>query len=116
MFLITKSNSFVCFGENNLTNFVKDSNNNNLSLAHLLSVFNVEFEGQQHNALADATNLAYLYSAVLANPIILKEEYRKTLGMYRHLPDPIHRSVEKLAKGETVTPEDFDEFIKDSIQ
>ena len=53
---------------------------------------------------------------MLKNKEILKVEYRKTLGMYRHLPDPIHRAVEKLAHGEKVTPEEFDEYIKDSIQ
>lgn len=99
-----------------LNTYLKDDNNNNLSLPHMLEVFNIEFKGTQHNALADALNLAYLYDAMLKNKEILKNEYRKTLGMFRHLPDPIHRSVEMLAHGEKVTPEKFDEFIKDSLQ
>lgn len=99
-----------------LNTYLKDDKNNNLSLAHMLEKFKVEFKGTQHNALADALNLAYLYGAFLKNKEILKVEYRKTLGMYRHLPDPIHRAVERLAKGETVTPEEFDEYIVDSIK
>lgn len=99
-----------------LNTYLKDDNNNNLSLAHMLEKFNIEFKGTQHNALADAINLAYLYDAFQKNDKILLTEYRKTLGMYRHLPEPIHRSVELLAKGETVTPKQFDEFIKDSLK
>lgn len=99
-----------------LNTYLKDENNNNLSLAHMLEKFKINFKGTQHNALADAINLAYLYDAFLKNKDILAVEYRKTLGMYRHLPEPIHRAVERLANGETVKPEEFDEYIKDSIQ
>lgn len=99
-----------------LNTYLKDENNNNLSLAHMLEKFKINFKGTQHNALADAINLAYLYDAFLKNKDILAVEYRKTLGMYRHLPEPIHRAVERLANGETVKPEEFDGYIKDSIQ
>lgn len=99
-----------------LNTYLKDENNNNLSLAHMLEKFKINFKGTQHNALADAINLAYLYDAFLKNKDILAVEYRKTLGMYRHLPEPIHRAVERLANGETVKPEEFDAYIKDSIQ
>lgn len=99
-----------------LNTYLKDENNNNLSLAHMLEKFKINFKGTQHNALADAINLAYLYDAFLKNKDILAVEYRKTLGMYRHLPEPIHRAVERLANGETVKPEEFDDYIKDSIQ
>lgn len=99
-----------------LNTYLKDDNNNNLSLAHMLEKFNITFKGTQHNALADALNLAYLYDAFQKQSEVLKIEYRKTLGMYRHLPDPIHRSIERLANGETVTPKEFDEYIKESLQ
>lgn len=96
--------------------YIKDENNNNLSLANMLKVFNVEFEGEQHNALADTLNLVYLYDAFLKNKDIVREEYCKTLGMYRHLPEPIHLAVEKLAKKEIVTAQDFENFIDKSLQ
>lgn len=99
-----------------LNTYLKDDKNNNLSLAHMLEVFKIDFKGKQHNALADALNLAYLYDAFQKNKEILKNEYRKTLGMTRHLPEPIHRAIEKLANGNTVTPEEFDIYIKDSLE
>ena len=97
-------------------NYVKDEKNNNLSLANMLKVFNIDFEGTQHNALADTLNLVYLYDAFIKNREILKNEYRKTLGMYRHLPQPIHQAIEKLANKETVTAEEFEKFVDDSLK
>lgn len=99
-----------------LNTYIKDDKNNNLSLANMLKVFNVEFKGTQHNALADALNLVYLYDAFLKNKEIVKNEYRKALGMYRHLPEPIHLSIEKLSKQESVSAEEFDKFVENSLQ
>lgn len=97
-------------------NYVKDEKNNNLSLANMLKVFNIDFEGTQHNALADTLNLVYLYDAFIKNREILKNEYRKTLGMYRHLPQPIHQAIEKLANKENVSAEEFEKFVDDSLE
>ncbi|MCQ2801723.1 MAG: exonuclease domain-containing protein [Bacilli bacterium] len=97
-------------------NYVKDEKNNNLSLANMLKVFNIDFEGAQHNALADTLNLVYLYDAFIKNREILKNEYRKTLGMYRHLPQPIHQAIEKLANKENVSAEEFEKFVDDSLE
>ena len=97
-------------------NYVKDEKNNNLSLANMLKVFNIDFEGTQHNALADTLNLVYLYDAFIKNREVLKNEYRKTLGMYRHLPQPIHQAIEKLANKENVTAEEFEKFVDQSLK
>lgn len=97
-------------------NYVKDEKNNNLSLANMLKVFKIDFEGAQHNALADTLNLVYLYDAFIKNREILKNEYRKTLGMYRHLPQPIHQAIEKLANKENVSAEEFEKFVDDSLE
>ena len=99
-----------------LNNYIKDENNNNLSLANMLKVFNIDFEGTQHNALSDTLNLVYLYDAFLKNKEIVKNEYVKRLGMYRHLPEPIHLAIDKLARKETVTPEDFEHFVEQSLE
>ena len=96
--------------------YIKDENNNNLSLANMLKVFNIEFEGTQHNALADTLNLVYLYDAFIKNREILKNEYRKTLGMYRHLPQPIHLAIEKLANQQDVSAEEFEKLVDDSLE
>ena len=96
--------------------YIKDENNNNLSLANMLKVFNIDFEGTQHDALADTLNLVYLYDAFVKNREILKNEYRKTLGMYRHLPQPIHLAIERLANKENVTAEEFEKYVDDSLE
>lgn len=99
-----------------ISTFVKDENNNTYSLANMLKVFGVDFKGTQHNAYADALNLAYLYNAMLMHRDILKEEYKKVLAKYRHLPMPIQAIIVKLAKGENVSPEDFDKLVEESLQ
>ncbi len=96
--------------------YIKDENNNNLSLANMLKVFNIDFEGTQHDALADTLNLVYLYDAFVKNREILKNKYRKTLGMYRHLPQPIHLAIERLANKENVTAEEFEKYVDDSLE
>lgn len=99
-----------------LNEYIKDENNNNLSLANMLKIFNIDFEGTQHDALADTKNLVYLYDAFLKNKEIVKNEYRKRLGMFRHLPEPIHLAIEKLAREEDVTAKEFEEFIAKSLE
>lgn len=96
--------------------YVKDDKNNTYSLANFLKLFNVEFKGTQHNALADAINLAYLYDAFLKNKNIVKGEYKKVLAMLRHLPEPIHSVIVDLANGKAVSPKDFENYIDKSLQ
>ncbi len=99
-----------------LSTYIKDENNNNLSLANFLKIFNIEFKGTQHNALADTLNTVYLYDAFLKNKEIVVNEYRKTLGMYRHLPEPIHLAIEKLSKKENVSAEEFESYVRNSLK
>lgn len=99
-----------------ISTFVKDENGNTYSLSNMLKVFNVEFKGTQHNAYADALNLAYLYDAFLKNRNVVKDEYKKVLFKMRHLPAPIQNLITKLSKGESVSPNDFDALIEDSIK
>ena len=99
-----------------ISTYVKDENNNTYSLTNMLKLFNVDFKGTQHNAYADALNLAYLYDAMLKNKDIMKEEYMKTLAKMRHLPSPVQKVLNKLNKGETVSPKDYEEFVKESLE
>ena len=99
-----------------LNEYIKDENNNNYSLANMLKVFNIDFEGTQHDALADTYNLVRVYDAFLKNKEIVKNEYRKRLGMYRHLPEPIHLAIEKLSRQENVTAEEFEKFVEQSLE
>lgn len=99
-----------------ISQYVKDSNGNTYSLANMLKVFNVEFKGTQHNALADALNLVYLYEAFLKNKDIVKVEYRNVLKQMKHLPDPVHDLIIKILEDNNVTAEDFDKMIENSLQ
>jgi DNA polymerase III alpha subunit (gram-positive type) len=99
-----------------LSTYIKDDNNNNLSLANFLKIFDIDFKGTQHNALADAYNTVYLYDAFLKNKEIVVNEYRKTLGMIRHLPEPIHLAIEKLSKKENVSAEEFESYVRNSLK
>ena len=100
-----------------IANYVKDENNNTYSLANLLKVFEVEFEGVQHNALADTLNLVYLYKKVLERKDILCDEYRKVLAKYRHLPEPLHEVINLLVnEHKSVSPEEFDNLVKEALE
>ena len=99
-----------------ISQYVKDPNGNTYSLANMLKVFNVEFKGTQHNALADALNLVYLYEAFLKNKDIVKVEYRNVLKQMKHLPDPVHDLIIKILEDNNVTAEDFDKMIENSLE
>jgi DNA polymerase III epsilon subunit-like protein len=99
-----------------ISRFIKDENGNSLSLTNYLKVFNVPFEGKAHDALADAYNLIDLYKAFLAHPEIVEAEYKKVLAKMTHFPVPVIRVLQKLNKGETVTPDDYEKEIKESLK
>lgn len=99
-----------------ISNYVRDEKGNPLSLANLLKVFNIEFKGQQHNALADTLNLVYLYDAMIKHREILSREYRKVLGQMRHLPEPVHQLILQLLEEKSVSPTDFSKMIEDALQ
>jgi len=106
---------FFDFGEF-LGRFVRDANGNNLSLTNALKTFDVPFEGTAHCAKDDAYNLFLLYKAFLEKPEITKDHYKDTLAHQHHLPTPIRRVIESLTAGNTVTPEDWDRLVKESLE
>ncbi len=100
-----------------ISSYVRDENGNTYSLANLLKVFEVEFEGQQHNALADTLNLVYVYQKVLERKDILNQEYRNVLLKQRHLPAPIHEMLQIIIGEERdLTTKEFDELVKKALE
>jgi len=99
-----------------LNEFVRDDKGNALSLVHALEMFKVPLEGIAHDSMYDAVNLCTLYNAFISNPDILMERYKKALFYTNHLPDPITAIVRELLKGNTVSPEQFDEEVKKYIK
>ena len=40
----------------------------------------------------------------------------KVLAKQRHLPEPIHRVVADLSNGKNVTPEEFEQYVEESLE
>ena len=99
-----------------ISEFIKDDNGNPLSLTHYLEVFGVNFDGEAHDPMYDAVNLAKLYNAFLKNKEVVLEQYCKVLGRTKIGPEPVTTAVRKLLNGEPVTPEQFQELLRDYIQ
>ena len=95
-----------------LSQYVEDEHGNSLSLENYLKLFEVDFQGQAHDAQDDAWNLMLLYEAVLDRKDILEREYLKTLSRLKKTPEPIRAIVQRLMKGETVGPDDLKEEIR----
>lgn len=98
-----------------ISEFVKDENGNPLSLINYCTKFEIPFTGTPHDPYYDALNLAYLYDAFLKREDIVFQEYKETLKNMRKLPTPIKNIVHTLLKGETVTPDDLDNEVRQYI-
>ena len=99
-----------------IAEFVKDDKNNPLSLSHYLEVFHLDFDGQAHDPKYDAVNLARLYDAFMKENDIVFDEFMKNMKRMNFHPAPVDKAIKKLLLGETVTPEEFEEFTKDYIK
>ena len=98
-----------------ISQYIKDDKGNSLSLENSLKIFGIEFDGTKHDPLDDARNLAKLYDAMFKNPNLLAIEYKKVLCKNKNLPSPLPKLINQLAKGESVTPEDFEKMIHDFV-
>ena len=96
-----------------INEFIRDDAGNALSLVHFCELFNVHEAGNAHDPEVDAINLANLYDAFIANPDLVAGQYLKHMrlhsGMY---PTPIHKMLTKLADGQDVTAQEFEEEVK----
>lgn len=95
-----------------ISQFCKDSKNNNYSLVNYLKVFGVAPVGVSHDPLNDAIDLKNLYSAMNKQKDTLLQEYLKILSKQKIYSLPIRTVLEKLINGETVTSEQFIEECK----
>ena len=99
-----------------ISEFIKDDHGNPLSLTHYLETFGVQFDGTAHDPMYNAVNLAKLYSVFLKEKDIVLNEYCKVLNRSNVGPEPVNNAVRKLLSGESVTPEEFKDFIRDYIE
>lgn len=96
--------------------FIKDDHGTVLSLNNSLLKFGLTFEGSQHEALADATNLLRLYNAFQTQYDIITQEYRKVLSRNKKNSRPIAKILKTLNEGIAVTPEMYRDFIEEEIR
>lgn len=95
--------------------YIRDDNNNNLSLINYCKLFNVPEAGPAHDPENDAINLAHLYQAFINNKEIVLNEYLNLLGRPHHLPLPLEVAAKALASGKDFSAEEFKELAKKVI-
>lgn len=95
--------------------YIKDDNNNTLSLTNLCKTFNIPLVEPSHDPLNDALMLAALYKELLIQDDLLVEHYQKTLAKM-NIPRPIKKLLTKLQKDGQVNLEDFNLYVKEEIK
>ncbi len=98
--------------------YVKDDNNNVLSLIHACEMFEVEIEEgiTPHDPASDALLLARLYNAFLTRKDIAFDRYVKVLNSLNNLPTPIESVVKDLSEGNTVDQAKYYSYIEEAIK
>lgn len=99
-----------------LSDYVRDEKGNPLSLVHACELFNVQLEEPAHDPRSDAINLARLFDAFVKNPLLVKEEFKKSILFTSHIPEPIRQILIKLNNGESVTAEEYDLYVKEYLK
>lgn len=99
-----------------LKRYIQDDHGNPLSLSNYLKTFEIPFEGQEHDACADAYNLLRLYRGVSERPDVLVREYERTLSHSSSLPAPLKEAFRRLSEGETLTPENFKKALEETFR
>ena len=61
-------------------------------------------------------NQTKVLNAFIKNKDILKNEYKKVLYNYRHIPAPIKELLTNLKEGKSITPEIFDHLVEEDLQ
>lgn len=99
-----------------MNQFVKDSKGCALSLIHACEHFNAKIEGPSHDPSIDAINLANLYQAFLDNKELLANDYKNALANSIRQNEVIYEVINRLNKGETITPETYESIIKECLK
>lgn len=95
-----------------ISEYIKDQNNNPLSLERYVEFFDIKFIGNAHDPRYDAINLMNIYNAFLTNKELVTQEYMKTLSRDTRLPLPLRQTLVKLTNGESVSPEEYKKAVE----
>ncbi|MCR4562354.1 MAG: exonuclease domain-containing protein [Bacilli bacterium] len=99
-----------------MTHYALDENGNQMSLGKYINLFELEFEGTAHDAVADAYNLLRLYKAMYERKDIVKREYEKVLARLHKIPGPIQRVIQKIEETGSASIEDYKAFIEEELE
>jgi len=99
-----------------MNELLRDPKGNALSLIHSLELLGVAPQGNAHDPEYDALNLMLLYNAMVEHPNVVLEEYKKAILKVNRFPDPVRTIVEKLAKGENVTAEEYETGLRKYLE
>lgn len=96
--------------------YLKDHKGQQYSLKESLELFNLTFQGQEHDPSADAINLMLLYDAFLDKKGIVLSNYKKVLDRYSKMPRPFIRIIKKLNEEGSVSLEDYKKYIEEDLK
>lgn len=95
-----------------IAEFIRDAKGNALSVIHLCELFNIKQAGEAHDPSVDAINLAHIYNEFNKQKELVRTQYKNVLNIKNNFPEPVKEVMKKLLNGETVTEDDFDNFVK----
>ena len=98
-----------------ISEYIKDQNNNPLSLERYVELFGVKFVGTAHDPRYDAVNLMNIYNAFLTKKDLVTQEYMKTLVRDTRLPKALRETLAKLVNGESVSPEEYKKAVEECL-
>lgn len=96
--------------------FIKDDNNNTLSLVNLCKLFEISPVEPAHDPLNDALMLAYLYNELYKRHDIVKARYANVLLNMNNVPRPIKKVLQKMKAGESVNYDDLYQYLQEEIE
>lgn len=96
--------------------FMRNENNQTLSLVNSLKIFNLRPAKPLHNSLSDAKSLMFLYEAFLSNKKIIRNEYLKVIKNAPHLPNPVRKLINKVVEDEQATLDDLFQYIDEDLK
>lgn len=99
-----------------LSQYVQDQNGNPYSLHNYLNIFEIPFEGREHDALSDAYNLYRLYNEIFIRTDILAKQYELALAHNKRLPAPLKDAFKTLSEGKDLTVDRWESSIKETFK
>lgn len=99
-----------------ISNYIKDKNNNTLSLKNFLKLFDVDGYGHNHDPLSDAYDLLHLYIAFHDNKELVKKMYVEKLLRDMDVPTVLKPIFVKVLTNKKVRRRDFERDLEEYFE